>query len=34
VLVEVNVAAEPGKAGVDPDDLDAFIARCPSGSAA
>jgi hypothetical protein len=29
VLVEVNVAREPGKAGVDPDDLDAFIARCP-----
>ena len=29
VLVEVNVAREPGKAGVDPQDLDAFIARCP-----
>jgi hypothetical protein len=29
VLVEVNVAREPGKAGVDPEDLDAFIARCP-----
>lgn len=29
VLVEVNVAREPGKAGLDPDDLDAFIARCP-----
>ena len=29
VLVEVNVAREPGTAGVDPDDLDAFIARCP-----
>lgn len=29
ILVEVNVAREPGKAGVDPDDLDAFIARCP-----
>ena len=29
VLVEVNVAREPGKAGVDPGDLDAFIARCP-----
>lgn len=29
VLVEVNVAREEGKSGVDPDDLDAFIARCP-----
>ncbi len=29
ILVEVNVAREPGKAGLDPDDLDAFIARCP-----
>ena len=29
VLVEVNVAREPGKAGLDPADLDAFIARCP-----
>ena len=29
VLVEVNVAREPGKAGLDPGDLDAFIARCP-----
>ncbi len=29
VLVEVNVAREPGKSGLDPDDLDAFIARCP-----
>jgi uncharacterized pyridoxal phosphate-containing UPF0001 family protein len=29
VLVEVNVAREAGKAGVDPAELDAFIARCP-----
>jgi hypothetical protein len=29
ILVEVNVAREPGKAGVDPGELDAFIARCP-----
>ncbi len=29
VLVQVNVAGEPGKAGIDPDDLEAFIARCP-----
>ena len=29
ILVEVNVAREPGKAGLDPEDLDAFIARCP-----
>jgi len=29
VLVEVNVAREPGKSGIDPSDLDAFIARCP-----
>jgi hypothetical protein len=29
ILVEVNVAREPGKSGLDPDDLDAFIARCP-----
>ena len=29
ILVEVNVAAEPGKAGVAPDELDAFIARSP-----
>lgn len=28
-LVEVNVAAEPGKAGIAPAELDAFIARCP-----
>ena len=29
VLVEVNVAGEPGKAGVAPADLGEFIARCP-----
>lgn len=29
VLVEVNVAAEEGKAGVAVDDLGAFIERCP-----
>jgi PLP dependent protein len=27
VLVEVNVAREAGKSGVDPDELDAFLAR-------
>lgn len=29
VLVEVNVAGEEGKAGVDPEDLPAFLERCP-----
>jgi hypothetical protein len=29
VLVEVNVAGEEGKGGVDPAELGAFIARCP-----
>jgi len=29
VLVEVNVAQEPGKAGILPDDLPAFLERCP-----
>ncbi len=29
VLVEVNVAGEEGKAGIDPDELGAFIVRCP-----
>jgi pyridoxal phosphate enzyme (YggS family) len=29
ILVEVNVAGEAGKAGVAPDELDAFIARSP-----
>jgi hypothetical protein len=29
ILVEVNVSGEPGKAGLAPDELDAFIARSP-----
>jgi hypothetical protein len=29
ILIEVNVAREPGKAGVAPDELDAMIARSP-----
>lgn len=29
VLVEVNVAGEEGKGGVDPDQLPAFVERCP-----
>ncbi len=29
VLVEVNVAGEEAKSGVDPAELDAFLARCP-----
>lgn len=29
VLVEVNVAREPEKSGIDPGDLDAFLERCP-----
>ena len=29
ILVEVNIAGEPGKAGVAPAELDAFIARAP-----
>jgi uncharacterized pyridoxal phosphate-containing UPF0001 family protein len=29
VLVEVNVAAEEGKEGIPPNELAAFIARCP-----
>jgi PLP dependent protein len=29
VLVEVNVSGEPGKSGIAPEDLEAFIARCP-----
>lgn len=29
VLVEVNVAREDGKSGVDPAGLDAFLERCP-----
>jgi hypothetical protein len=30
VLVQVNVAGEEGKAGIDPRELGDFIARCPS----
>jgi PLP dependent protein len=29
VLVEVNVAREEGKSGIDPGELDAFVERCP-----
>lgn len=29
VLVEVNVAGEEGKSGIAPDELDAFVERCP-----
>jgi pyridoxal phosphate enzyme (YggS family) len=29
VLIQVNVAAEEGKAGIDPAELGDFIARCP-----
>ncbi len=29
ILVEVNVSGEPGKAGIAPQELDAFIARSP-----
>jgi uncharacterized pyridoxal phosphate-containing UPF0001 family protein len=29
VLIEVNVAGEEGKAGITPDQLGAFIGRCP-----
>jgi uncharacterized pyridoxal phosphate-containing UPF0001 family protein len=29
VLVEVNVAREAGKSGVDPGELDGFLERCP-----
>ena len=29
VLVEVNIAREEGKSGIDPDDLDAFLERSP-----
>lgn len=29
VLVEVNVAGEPGKSGLAPAELDAFVERCP-----
>ena len=33
ILVEVNIAREDGKAGIDPDELRAFLERAPSGSA-
>jgi uncharacterized pyridoxal phosphate-containing UPF0001 family protein len=29
VLVEVNIAGEEGKSGIDPGELDAFLERCP-----
>jgi uncharacterized pyridoxal phosphate-containing UPF0001 family protein len=29
VLIEVNVAGEPGKGGIEPDGLGPFIERCP-----
>ena len=29
VLVEINVACEEGKSGLDPDELPAFLERCP-----
>ncbi|MHB8659014.1 MAG: YggS family pyridoxal phosphate enzyme [Solirubrobacteraceae bacterium] len=29
VMVEVNLAGEPGKAGIGPEELPGFIARCP-----
>jgi PLP dependent protein len=29
VLVEVNIAREEGKSGIEPDELDAFLDRCP-----
>jgi PLP dependent protein len=29
VLIEVNVAGEPGKSGIAPDELTGFIERCP-----
>jgi uncharacterized pyridoxal phosphate-containing UPF0001 family protein len=30
VLIQVNVAGEEGKAGIAPEELGGFIARCPS----
>jgi PLP dependent protein len=33
ILVEVNVAREPGKSGVDPGELDAFLERCEQAGA-
>jgi PLP dependent protein len=29
ILLEVNIAREPGKAGIAPEDLDAFVERSP-----
>ena len=29
ILIEVNVAGEPGKGGIDPTELPAFLDRCP-----
>ena len=29
VLVEVNIAGEPGKSGIAPDELSGFLERCP-----
>jgi uncharacterized pyridoxal phosphate-containing UPF0001 family protein len=29
ILVEVNVAGEPGKSGLEPEELEGFLARCP-----
>jgi PLP dependent protein len=29
VLVEVNIAREEGKSGIEPDEVDAFLDRCP-----
>jgi pyridoxal phosphate enzyme (YggS family) len=29
ILLEVNIAREPGKAGIAPEDLDAFVVRSP-----
>jgi uncharacterized pyridoxal phosphate-containing UPF0001 family protein len=29
VLIEVNMAREPGKSGIDPDELAGFLERCP-----
>jgi len=29
IMIQVNIAREGGKAGVDPDELPAFLARCP-----
>ncbi len=31
VLVEVNMAGDPGKTGIAPDELPAFLERCPVG---